>query len=194
LPTVEIPKQHVKLANGEWLATTRQVKGLQWYIQGHTFITDLIVLDLLPYDTILGYDWLKENSPMQCDWMAKTLQLQYMGKTVTLEGLQQSPLTVDSISATQLFKSIKGNNIWAYVMVDSPASTNATKLPPDPPQTEELHDLLLQYANIFQDPKHLPPHRSYDHDITLLPDVVPINSRSYHYSPQHKIEIENQVK
>jgi len=27
-----------------------------------------------------------------------------------------------------------------------------------------------------------------------MPNVVPINSRPYHYSPQHKTEIENQVK
>jgi hypothetical protein len=27
-----------------------------------------------------------------------------------------------------------------------------------------------------------------------MPDVVPINPRPYHYSPQHKTKIENQVK
>lgn len=28
----------------------------------------------------------------------------------------------------------------------------------------------------------------------LYPDTVPVNTRPYHYSPQHKTEIENQVK
>ena len=37
-------------------------------------------------------------------------------------------------------------------------------------------------------------HLEVDHAIPLLPDVVPINSRPYHYSPQHKTEIEKQVK
>jgi hypothetical protein len=56
------------LANGQWLTTARKVANLQWFIQGHTFYQDMVVLDLLPYDVILGYDWLKANSPMQCDW------------------------------------------------------------------------------------------------------------------------------
>jgi len=51
-----------------------------------------------------------------------------------------------------------------------------------------------KYADIFQDPKQLPPHRAYDHDVPLYPDAVPVNAIPYHYSPQHKTEIENQVK
>jgi len=59
---------------------------------------------------------------------------------------------------------------------------------------EDVQLLLHQYADVFMDPQTLPPPRSYDHAIPLIPDVVPINSRPYHYSPQHKTEIENQVK
>jgi hypothetical protein len=58
LPTTPVPEQRVKLENGQWMKTNRQVTNLQWYIQGHTFTTTMTVLDLLPYDAILGYDWL----------------------------------------------------------------------------------------------------------------------------------------
>ena len=61
LPTVPISQQKVKLANGEWLTTARKVPNLQWFIQGHTFSHDMIVLDMLFYDAILGYDWLNEG-------------------------------------------------------------------------------------------------------------------------------------
>lgn len=54
--------------------------------------------------------------------------------------------------------------------------------------------MLEQYKHIFQDPQTLPPQRSYDHAIPLTLGAVPINARPYHYSPQHKREIENQVK
>jgi len=77
LPTTPIAPQKVKMANGQWMKTTRQVENLQWYIQGHSFSTDMIVLDMLPYDAILGHDWLKAYSPMKCDWEAKTLQFQH---------------------------------------------------------------------------------------------------------------------
>jgi hypothetical protein len=74
LPTEPIHKQKVKLANGEWMTATIKVPNLTWYIQGHTFTSDMIVLDLLPYDAILGYDWLERNSPMQCDWVSKSIR------------------------------------------------------------------------------------------------------------------------
>jgi len=59
---------------------------------------------------------------------------------------------------------------------------------------EDVQLLLHQYVDVFKDPQTLPPPRSYDHSIPLMPDAVTINSRPYHYSPQHKTEIENQVK
>jgi hypothetical protein len=82
LPTTPIPKQKVKLANGEWMTAAQQVPDLTWYIQGHTFTYSMIVLDLLPYDSILGYDWLEKNSPMECDWANKTLQFHHQGNDI----------------------------------------------------------------------------------------------------------------
>ena len=54
LPVQQMPPLKVKLANGSWMTTTKKVKQLKWYIQGHTFQIDMIVLDSLPYDAILG--------------------------------------------------------------------------------------------------------------------------------------------
>lgn len=67
LPTVPMGTQQIKLANGSCMSTNQMVQGLQWYLQGQTFTTDMIVLDCLPYDAILGFDWLQTMSPMQCD-------------------------------------------------------------------------------------------------------------------------------
>jgi hypothetical protein len=193
LPTTTIAPQKVKLANGQWMTTTQQVKGLEWYIQGQTFNTDMIVLDLLPYDAILGYDWLKSYSPMQCDWQAKTMQFQHRNKEVILRGSQPMPLDLNTISAKQVYKSTHGNDIWAFVIVKPTVVAHATQ-PSECTKEEDIQLLLQQYANIFQEPTGLPPHRSYDHAISLFPDAVPVNARPYHYSPQHKTEIEKQVK
>jgi len=192
LSTVPMPRQQIRLADGSCMSTTHQVKDLQWYIQGSTFTKDMIVLDKLPYDAILGFDWLQQFSPMQCDWGAKTLQFHHEGKWVTLHGLSKSPVTLTSMSAKQMFKSIHGNDVWAYVLVDRPTLVTPPATSPETP--EAVKDLLLQYADIFQAPTKLPPHRAYDHAIPLYPDAVPVNARPYHYSPQHKTEIENQVK
>ena len=47
---------------------------------------------------------------------------------------------------------------------------------------------------MFTDPQVLPPQRSYDHSIPFIPGSVPVDSKPYHYSPQHKTEIEKQVQ
>ncbi|WVZ52980.1 hypothetical protein U9M48_003975 [Paspalum notatum var. saurae] len=52
----------------------------------------------------------------------------------------------------------------------------------------------FEFADVFTAPTALPPHRSYDHTITLLPGSVPVNSKPYRYSPLRKDGIERQVK
>lgn len=56
-----------------------------------------------------------------------------------------------------------------------------------------VQSLLHQYNDIFREPKGLPPHRQYDHAITLEPGAPPVNVRPYRYSPLQKDEIERQV-
>lgn len=57
-------------------------------------------------------------------------------------------------------------------------------------QPYAISRLLQSYPDVFSDPKQLPPPRSYDHAIPLVPGSIPVNSKPYHYSPQHKTEIE----
>jgi hypothetical protein len=54
--------------------------------------------------------------------------------------------------------------------------------------------LLQEFKDVFVTNNKLPPHRSYDHPIPLLPNSVPVNSKPYRYSPHHKNEIEKQVQ
>jgi hypothetical protein len=174
--------------------TTEKVENLQWYIQGHTLSSDMVVLDMGPYDAIIGYDWLKKNSPMQFDWNQKTIQFSLHGKTVKLQGLLEPPLQATPISATQVYKAARGNDTWAYVIL-APTPHPLEASPPDnttpPPSVQQILD---RYKDVFEDPKTLPPPRSYDHSIPLLPGAIPVNARPYHYSPQHKTKIECQVK
>jgi hypothetical protein len=67
LQIVPTTPRKVKLANGEWIVTDQLVPNLQWYCQGPTLSTDMVALDMHPYDAILGFDWLQKHSPMQCD-------------------------------------------------------------------------------------------------------------------------------
>ena len=130
---------------------------------------------------------------MQCDWQHKTLEFCVEGKPIKLKGIIEPPLQLQSISATKVFNSTKGNDIWAFVLLDYVPATN-TSTPSDTSPQSEILAILSTYSGVFTDPKTLPPQRAYDHTIPLLPGSIPINSKPYHYSPLHKTEIERQVQ
>jgi hypothetical protein len=193
LQTEPIQQKKVKLANGEWMITDRAVSQLQWYCQGYTLCSDMIVLNMHPYDAILGFDWLQAHSPMQCDWLSKTLQFTEAGKFIKLQGLVEPPCQLSAISATKVCNSTKGNDIWAFVLLDHVPEHIFTTMSEPPSLPTAINTLLQSYSDIFQEPTSLPPQRTYDHAIPLIPGSIPINTRPYHYSSHHKTEIERQV-
>jgi hypothetical protein len=115
------------------------------------------------------------------------------GRPVKLQGLHHSLAQLSQMSATKVFNSAKGNDVWAFVLLDYvPDTLSPTISPPSSPPLEIQH-LLTTYADVFAEPHTLPPQRTYDHTIPLIPGAITINSRPYHYSPQHKTKIERQI-
>jgi hypothetical protein len=55
-----------------------------------------------------------------------------------------------------------------------------------------LDELLASFADIFAEPHGLPPHRSWDHGIMLVPGAQPVAIRPYRYPARHKDELERQ--
>ena len=154
----------------------------------------MVVLEMQPYDAILGCDWLQAHSPMECDWKNKTLKFSEQGRTIKLQGLLPPPPQLSSISATKVYNSTKGNDIWAFVLLDHIPEHSPTIALETNHLLEDIQHVLAVYKDVFTDPQVLPPQTSYDHAIPLIPGSIPINSRPYHYSPIHKIEIEQQVQ
>jgi len=186
---VPLPPAKVKVANGSTITCSAYVPKMEWWIQGYTFHTDMRVLDLGAYDAILGIDWLKSRSPMNCHWLNKTMEWEEQGQPIKLTGvLPKRQDALPELPADQLFKWCKGNDIWAcaIVQIEPP--------PPVAPTCPEVKALLDQYQDVFHKPNQLPPKRIYDHHIPLLPNAIPVNSRPYRYSPFHKTEIEKQVQ
>ena len=71
-----------------------------------------------------------------------------------------------------------------------------TQVPLNRPEISEpqMAKLLAKYADIFAEPKSLPPHRSHDHKILLKPGTSPINVRPYRYPVLQKDIIEKTVQ
>jgi len=154
------------------------------------------VLPLGAYDAILGVEWLKHYGEMHCSWVTKTLKFNHHGQSITLQGIQNKEQEkLQELPVEQFLKLSKGNVVWAVAIIEQPEqateqSQQATTYSEVPNQIQEV---LMQFAPIFAEPQGLPPHREYDHAISLHPTVAPVNARPYRYSPLHKDEIERQV-
>ncbi|RLN03399.1 uncharacterized protein C2845_PM13G02930 [Panicum miliaceum] len=182
------PAKSVKLANGDVLLSDQYVPKMEWWVQGYSFFTDMRVLELGAYDCILGFDWLKQFSPITHHWENRTMEFMDRGLSIKLQGIKPASLELKELPATQLAKWYAGNDIWALAIVDTNPSTATDSCPP------QVQEVLDAYHGVFDDPQTLPPPRVYDHTIPILPGAVPVNSRPYRYSPLHKDEIEKQVK
>jgi hypothetical protein len=68
LQTIPTNPRQVTLANGQHITTNSMVPNLHCYCQGKIFSTNMVVLEMQPYDAILGCDWLKSHNPVQFDW------------------------------------------------------------------------------------------------------------------------------
>lgn len=114
-----------------------------------------------------------------------------IGNIIKLQGVVLADAAVlQELSSEQLDKWFRGNDVWALAVVEP---TNPQTQYSDTSIPAVIKTLLLQYDDVFQHPKGLPLSRSYDHSITLLPGVAPVNSRPYRYAPHQKDEIERQV-
>ena len=124
-----MPKQ-VRVANGEVMISDSYVPQLTWWCDGHTIQTDMRVLNLGAFDAILGYDWPASHSPMTCHWHNKTMEFLHHEQLVQLQGITPPAQGVQSLSASQLLKWHKGNDIWACVLIfkDKEDQLSSTRL------------------------------------------------------------------
>lgn len=62
------------------------------------------------------------------------------------------------------------------------------------PVPDCIQQVLEEFQDVFGEPTTLPPRRAHDHHIPLMPGAQPVNMRPYRHKPEHKIEIEEQIK
>lgn len=109
---VVCPSTSVKMTDGSCLASDKMVRNVEWWDFDHVCHTDMRVLSLRVFDAILGYDWLRKHSPMQCDWERKMLQVVDEGVEVSLwiYGVEKQTVVQD-VSMLQVNKWMCSNDI-----------------------------------------------------------------------------------
>ena len=104
---IDISPLEVRLANGQTILCTHLAKGFSWWLHGHTFTVDALVLPLGAYDMVLGMSWLEHFRPMTCDWQDKWVEFHYHNRLVRLQGVSSPSTQLQELSAEQLYKSLQ---------------------------------------------------------------------------------------
>lgn len=184
--TTPMAHTKVKVANGDTLLCTEQVKDMTWWLQGHTFSHDTRVLQLGGYDGTLGMDWLREWGTMSCNWDERWIEFSYNKQFVRLQGITPVFTTQwtswSSCVRAMIFGLLLSCVLWTIKSLNSIHNFHQLSVISWLSSVMSLENLL-----------HLPPTREYDHVISRFPDAKPVNSRPYGYSPLQKDEIERQV-
>jgi len=162
----------VKVANGHIISRDSWIAQAKWEVDEYFFSTGMRILPLHHFDVILGMDWLEAHSPMKVDWKSKWLAVPYKNSTAVLQGI---------------LPAVPEEVIVHLCSLPSLAATPAVSLSP------EVEAIIQQFSLVFEPLSSLPPERSCDHAIPLVPGAKVVSIRPYRYPPALKDEIERQV-
>ncbi|KAJ4801510.1 polyprotein [Rhynchospora pubera] len=189
LPVNQANPMVVMVANGEKMVTDTTCQSLKFKLQGHEFERDVRLLAIQGYDMILGLDWLTSLGPMKIDWGQGSLEFCTEGKDVKLKVREETAEVKVIDGNLDIEKEVKKGSEVLIAQLFRVEEDKEEKMLPI-----EWQNIVEEYHDVFKEPKGLPPKRTTDHKITLLPDAKPINLRPYRFSYFQKLEIEKIVE
>lgn len=131
--------------------------------------------------------WLRTLGAIQADFSIPSTTFNHNNTPITLQGDSASP---PSSTAFHQLKQLLHTNFIAslHLMIFQPTDllpsqkdTTSLLFQLSPHTDPSVSKLLLQYPSIFQSQPTLPPPRSHDHHIPLLPNTHPITIKPYRY-------------
>ncbi|GJZ27288.1 retrotransposon-related protein [Tanacetum coccineum] len=159
----------VSVANWQVMSSVFECKNFKWTIHGQVFETDVMILPLGGCEMVLGIKWcvLRGTPQSTLQWM----QDKHVSSSLNQMGVEISTMALCVCPATLM------------QMTGSSTKPNSNIQTP-----------LQDFSTVFDTPKELPPTRSHDHLIPLLPNTPPINVRPYEHPLNQKDAIELIVK
>lgn len=152
------------VGNGQHLECNCLCVNITVNIQAAQFTVDLYVLPISGANVVLGVQWLQSLGDHGSNLrQLSSPQFRHFCRT-------HSP----------------GFCFHITMLSNEAPSTDAPTYPP------ALQALLFRFAALFQQPQSLPPARSTDHHIQLLPQAPLVNVHPYRYPhfQKHKIELQ----
>nr|GFB32715.1 hypothetical protein [Tanacetum cinerariifolium] len=162
----------VSVANGQVMSSVFQCKNFKWTIHGQAFETDVMILPLGGYEMVLGIQWLATLGVIQFDFKNLVMDFMINEKRCVLRGTLQS--TLQWMQGKHVTSSLNqmGVKISNMVLCVCPATLMHMNWSSTKPNSN-IQTLLQDFSTVFDTPKDLPPIRSHDHIIPLLPNTSP---------------------
>jgi gag-polyprotein putative aspartyl protease len=146
------------------------------------------VIDM-KFEAILGKGWLASSQPRpDVDWLKNTVQI----KDVLIQG-HTRPCHVPVLSAMQFKHCLQKDQAFLCFVHKQDESKNHKSQVEVHPLAQEL---LEKYKDVFPDelPRCLPPSRSIDHKIELVPGSAPLSRPTYQLSLSEMDKLKKQLQ
>ncbi|GJX79417.1 retrotransposon-related protein [Tanacetum coccineum] len=184
----------VYIGSGETLLGENVCSRVNLHMQGLEVEVDLYVLPMQGPDVVLGIQWLQRLGKVTHDYAHQIMEFVLGETTYTLKGFES--LRMKKISLHRMQALLDMEDVYGiYECHDytlQGESNQATLTAPTSSGQPELELLLTRFDDLFQVPTCLPPPRSIDHRIHLLPNTKPVNVRPYRY-PHYQKEIHQEM-
>ena len=178
------------VGNGEQLECEGEVQNIPVQIQGHSLYISAYVLPITVAELVLGSRWLATLDTHLVNYKERFLTFYINGKLITLHGktsnLPSQPQfhQLIRLQATDSIAELYAIQIQTPEVPANHLLELLTSMEP------ELAMIIQQYKNVFEKPHGLPPIRSHDHTIPLMPGSAPMKVRPYRYPHSQKTKIE----
>lgn len=179
LPLRAIKPFRIYVGNGQSLVCSELAPDAEIRIQGHSLRMDLHILDIHGPEVILGLAWLTSLQRVTSDYSAGTLEFHLRGRAVCLKVTPRIPRKISAHTFAAIMLHQEAGECFELLQLEEsgPTSSAPLELPEDLPTA--VRETLLEHSAVFEVPKGLPPSRTFDHRIHLLPNTKPVNVRPY---------------
>ncbi|KAK2380216.1 hypothetical protein QL285_035697 [Trifolium repens] len=182
LPMVAIPAFSVIVGNGDTITCNGLCESVPVRLADEVFHIPFFILPIHGADLVLGVQWLQTLGSFLSDYSVPSIQFTHNNKPITLIGNPPASPTLATYSQFCRF-------IFTDAIVSAHTVTITELTPPsESPHHPDITHLLNQYSPVFSKPVTLPPHRTQNHHIHLLPNSKPVNIRPYRY-PQYQKDV-----
>ncbi|XP_062118768.1 uncharacterized protein LOC133832416 [Humulus lupulus] len=196
LPMVPVKKFKVYMGNGQFLTCSSQCQQVELILQGHQFVVDLFVLPIWGLDVVLGMQWLRTLGPCLHNHKDLTIEFQWNGQIVRLEG--NTPVSAQLASCSQLHSFLgaeHGSLLFCLFVLADPSPDHSADLSSLEAQLPPCDKTILKdFSPVFATPLELPPWRTIDHRIHLREGSTSVNVRPYRYPYFQKDVMEKLVR